>query len=455
MLPQLYRHRWMDEDIEAFREQVRRYIAGELAPHVEDWRRQGYIPREVWRPFGQMGFMLPELAEEYGGSGASLAYQLVVQDELAKAEICANTGVHNLAAHYILDYGTKAQKERWLPRMASGELLAGIALTEPGCGSDLKALRTRARREGDDYVIDGAKTFITNGFTANLLVVAVRTGDSGSRGVSLVVLAQREGRRGLPSTDEPALVRASVHLCAGPGPLAGRMLADMGAVVTVIVRPGQGLMANEPGASGDNPLRRGKTMVMLDLKQESDRAEAMTLVAAADALIEGNRPGVMERLGLGPADCAAHNPKLIYGRMTGWGQSGSLSQAAGHDLNYVALTGLLSLSAHRGERPVVPPTVVGDAAGALGLAFGIACALLDARTSGRGRVVDGAIVDIVAMLGGIAQLTRARGWLDSAGLNLFHDSPFLRRLSVCRRRLHYAGRHRAAVLCLAAAQTRF
>ena len=96
--------------------------------------------------------------------------------------------MHTIAAHYILDYGTEAQKQRWLPKLASGEMLAGIALTEPGCGSDLKALRTRARREGDDYVIDGAKTFITNGFTANLLVVAVRTGDAGSRGVSLVVL---------------------------------------------------------------------------------------------------------------------------------------------------------------------------------------------------------------------------------------------------------------------------
>lgn len=188
MLPQLLQHPWMDADIEAFREQVRRYVAGELSPHIDGWRRQGYIPRQVWQPFGQMGFMLPELTEDYGGAGATLAYQLVVQDELAKAEIPANTAVHTIAAHYILDYGTEAQKQRWLPKLASGEMLAGIALTEPGCGSDLKALRTRARREGDEYVIDGAKTFITNGFSANLLVVAVRTGEAGSRGVSLVVL---------------------------------------------------------------------------------------------------------------------------------------------------------------------------------------------------------------------------------------------------------------------------
>lgn len=188
LLPQLYRHRWMDEEIEAFREQTRRYIGKEIAPGLEAWRRQGFIPREVWRPFGAMGFLLPELDEAYGGAGASLAYQLVVQDELAKAEIPANTAVHCIAAHYIVDYGTDAQKQRWLPRLASGEMLAAIALTEPGCGSDLKALRTKATREGDDYVIDGAKTFITNGFTANLLVVAVRTGEAGSRGVSLVVL---------------------------------------------------------------------------------------------------------------------------------------------------------------------------------------------------------------------------------------------------------------------------
>ena len=188
LLPQLHRHPWMDEDIEAFREQVQRYITQELVPHLDDWRRQGFIPREVWRPFGELGFLLPEMPEAYGGAGANLAYQLVVQDELARAEVPANSAVHTIAAHYILDYGTEEQKQRWLPRLASGEMLAGIALTEPGCGSDLKALRTKASKDGNGYVMDGAKTFITNGFTANLLVVAVRTGEPGSSGVSLVVL---------------------------------------------------------------------------------------------------------------------------------------------------------------------------------------------------------------------------------------------------------------------------
>ena len=210
----------------------------------------------------------------------------------------------------------------------------------------------------------------------------------------------------------------------GPGPLAARMLADMGAEVTVVARPQQGAVAAQLGGGGDNPLRRGKTVVLLDLKQDTARAEALALVAQADALIEGNRPGVMERLGLGPAECAAVNPRIVYGRMTGWGQSGPLAQAAGHDLNYVALTGMLSLSAHRGERPIVPPTVVGDAGGALGLAFGMVCAILESKTSGQGRVVDAAIVDIVAMLGGIAQWIRGSGMLDSPHPSPFHDSPF-------------------------------
>jgi alpha-methylacyl-CoA racemase len=209
----------------------------------------------------------------------------------------------------------------------------------------------------------------------------------------------------------------------GPGPLAGRMLAGMGAEVTVIVRPGVGAVADKLG-SGNSPMRGGKQVVELNLKDAGQLAGAMDLVAQADALIEGNRPGVMERLGLGPAECAERNPKLVYGRMTGWGQHGPLAQAAGHDLNYVALTGLLSLSAHRGERPIVPPTVVGDAGGALGLAFGMVCAILEARQSGVGRVVDAAIVDVAGMLGGIAKWVAGNGQLGGREPSPFHDSPF-------------------------------
>ena len=128
MLPQLYRHAWMDHEIDAFREQVRRYVAAEFTPRLDEWRRQGYIPREVWRLFGGMSFLLPEMPETYGGAGASLAYQLVVQDELAKAEMPVNIAVHTIASHYILDFGTEAQKQRWLPKVTNGEMLAAIAM---------------------------------------------------------------------------------------------------------------------------------------------------------------------------------------------------------------------------------------------------------------------------------------------------------------------------------------
>ncbi len=188
MSPQLHQHAWMDESIEAFRRELSRYIAREMSPHLDGWRRQGFIPREVWRGFGAMGYLLPEMSEEFGGGGVSLAYQLVAQDELARAEMPATPSVHTIAAHYIHDFGTEAQKRRWLPGLVSGEFLAAIAMTEPGCGSDLKAISTRARRQGDHYVIDGAKTFITAGETSNLLVVVTRTGEPGGRGLSLFVL---------------------------------------------------------------------------------------------------------------------------------------------------------------------------------------------------------------------------------------------------------------------------
>jgi alpha-methylacyl-CoA racemase len=210
----------------------------------------------------------------------------------------------------------------------------------------------------------------------------------------------------------------------GPGPLAAMMLADLGAQVTTLVRPGPAVAMERLAGKDYNPLRRGKRIEQVDLKKPEGLARAMALIVAADALIEGNRPGVMERLGLGPADCAARHPKLVYGRMTGWGQQGPLAQAAGHDLNYVALTGLLSLAARDGQPPIVPPTVVGDAAGALGLAFGITSALLDVRGGGPGRVVDAAIVDIVAMLGTLVQWMRAGGQIDGYEPSPFHDSPF-------------------------------
>jgi len=210
----------------------------------------------------------------------------------------------------------------------------------------------------------------------------------------------------------------------GPAPLAGLLLAQQGAELTLLRRPAAGAFKARLSTAGPDPLDALKRVVTVDLKTPEGVAVALEAVAAADALIEGNRPGVMERLGLGPDTCFARNPRLVYARMTGWGQDGPLAQAAGHDLNYVALTGLLALSARAGAAPTVPPTIVGDASGALGLAFGLVSGVLAARASGQGRVVDAAIVDIASMLGGLVHLAHATGHLTPGRPSFFLDAPF-------------------------------
>lgn len=208
----------------------------------------------------------------------------------------------------------------------------------------------------------------------------------------------------------------------GPGPFCGMLLADMGAEVILIERPA-GLRTL---GSGD-AMNRGKRSICLDLKKPLGRQAVQALVNSADALIEGYRPGVMERLGLGPEVFADSNPRLVYGRLTGWGQTGPLAQAAGHDINYVALTGALSIATREGVAPSVPATLLGDmAGGAMFLAFGLVCALLEAKGSGRGQVIDAAMIDGVGALTSLLHSLRADGfWREEARQNLFlHSAPF-------------------------------
>jgi len=212
----------------------------------------------------------------------------------------------------------------------------------------------------------------------------------------------------------------------GPGPMCGMLLADLGAEVMVIERVG-GNLAAELGMKGVPAyfLDRGKSSLLIDLKHPRGAELALRVIAGADALIEGFRPGTMERLGLGPDVCLARNRRLVYGRMTGWGQSGPLAQAAGHDLNYVALVGALDLAPRPRGKPAVPPTVMGDAGGAVFLAFGIVCGILEARRSGHGQVVDQAMVDAASTLTAIFRATAATGALsNAAGASFFHDSDF-------------------------------
>ena len=205
----------------------------------------------------------------------------------------------------------------------------------------------------------------------------------------------------------------------GPVPFCGMLLADMGADVLLVDRErdaGLGLV----GERRHEVMLRGRRSVTLDLKSP-DAIEAATLLASkADALIEGFRPGVMERLGLGPDVMRAANPKLVYGRMTGWGQSGPLAPRAGHDIDYIALSGVLHAIGHASARPVPPLNLVGDfGGGGVLLAFGIACALIEARASGRGQVVDAAMVEGAGLLSTMMWgLREADRWSDARGVNM-------------------------------------
>ena len=180
----------------------------------------------------------------------------------------------------------------------------------------------------------------------------------------------------------------------GPAPMGGMILADMGAEVIRIERPG----AVDPKVA--EPISgRNKKSVVLDLKQDAGKAALMALIEQADALIDPYRPGVCEKLGFGPDECLARNPKLVFARMTGWGQTGPLAQAAGHDLNYIAITGALHAIGRRGERPVVPLNLLGDfGGGGMLLVTGVMGGLLEAATSGQGQVIDVAMVDGTAQL---------------------------------------------------------
>ena len=205
----------------------------------------------------------------------------------------------------------------------------------------------------------------------------------------------------------------------GPGPFCGMMLSDMGAEVIRIDRAGN-VSGGDSQAPPIDVLARGRSSIAIDLKNSDGVEVVLRLVETADALIEGFRPGVMERLGIGPEDCLARNPKLVFGRMTGWGQEGPYAMAAGHDINYIALAGALEPIGRNGEAPLPPLNLVGDfGGGGMLLAFGVACGIVEAQRSGQGQVVDAAMVDGAASLMAMFHSMRALGlWNDERGTNL-------------------------------------
>jgi alpha-methylacyl-CoA racemase len=212
----------------------------------------------------------------------------------------------------------------------------------------------------------------------------------------------------------------------GPVTFAGMVLADLGAEMVRLTRAdGAGVFGDVGGAV----LHRGRAAVAVDLKSAGDRDRVLDLVASADAVIEGFRPGVLERLGLGPDACAARNPRLVFGRITGWGQTGPLAQTVGHDLNYIALSGALHAMGEPDRPPRPPLNLVGDyGGGAMLLVVGVLAAVIEARTTGRGRVVDAAMTDGAAMLSSLFFALSANGlWSDERGANLLDGgAPFYR-----------------------------
>jgi acyl-CoA dehydrogenase len=223
----LPRPAWMTEDVALLEEQVGRFIAAEYGPHLEQWHEEHFYPREVWTKAGAAGLLCASMPEEYGGAGGTFAHEAVIDREISLGGFDAfGAPLHSgIVAPYILHYGTEEQKRRWLPKLATGELIGAIAMSEPGAGSDLQGVRTTAQRSGNGYVLNGSKTFITNGQHADLIIVVAKTNPKeGAKGVSLIVVETadapgfRRGRKlkklGLDSADTSELFFEDVPLPA-------------------------------------------------------------------------------------------------------------------------------------------------------------------------------------------------------------------------------------------------
>lgn len=181
---------WQDEELSMFRDSVGRFLEAEVAPHDEKARKEGNVGHEMWHKVGEMGLLCTDIPEEFGGAGGDFRHEAVVAEEMGKRGLTGlNHSVHSIVAHYFLNHGTDEQKEKYLPRMARGEMVGAIAMTEPGTGSDLQNVRTHAKKDGDHYVINGSKTFISNGFLAGVVLVVVKTDTSqGAKGMSIMIV---------------------------------------------------------------------------------------------------------------------------------------------------------------------------------------------------------------------------------------------------------------------------
>jgi acyl-CoA dehydrogenase len=198
-MPIEFRRSWSDDELALYRDNVIRFVESEVVPHDEAARKRGHVGNEVWRKAGELGLLCADIPEAFGGVGGDFHHEAVLHEELHRRSLTGmSVSVHSIVAHYLLNHGTDAQKQRYLPRLVSGELVGAIAMTEPAAGSDLQGIRTRAVKQGEHYVVNGSKTFISNGFLAGLVLLVVKTDPTqGARGTSILIVetADCEGYR--------------------------------------------------------------------------------------------------------------------------------------------------------------------------------------------------------------------------------------------------------------------
>ncbi|EIE99665.1 acyl-CoA dehydrogenase family protein [Saccharomonospora glauca] len=275
---QIPRSSWMTEELDEVRDLARTFCRNELVPHQQRWARQKHVDREVWTKAGEVGLLALSIPEAYGGGGGTFAHEAVLYEEQARAGDSAwGVTVHNgIVAHYLLAYASEEKKREWLPKLASGEYVGAIAMTEPGTGSDLQAISTRAVRDGDHYVVNGAKTFITNGGLADLVVVAVKTDpEAGAKGVSLLVV----------ETSTPGFRRGRVLDKVG---MHGQDTAEL--FFDDVRVPVENLLGGEEG--------QGFVQLMQQLPQER-LIIAITAVAGMESAVEQTLAYTKERTAFG------------------------------------------------------------------------------------------------------------------------------------------------------------
>ncbi|PRX51171.1 acyl-CoA dehydrogenase [Prauserella shujinwangii] len=286
---QTQRSSWMTEDLDDFRDLARTFCQKELTPHQERWIEAKQVDRELWTKAGEVGLLALSVPEEYGGGGGTFAHETVLYEEQARSGDGAwGVSVHNgIVAHYLLAYASEGKKREWLPKLASGEYVGAIAMTEPGTGSDLQGIKTRAVRDGDSYVINGAKTFITNGAHADLVVVACKTDpDAGAQGISLIVV----------ETDAPGFRRGRVLDKVG---LKGQDTAEL--FFDDVRVPAENLLGEAEG--------QGFVQLMQQLPQER-LLIAVTAVAGMEAAIDQTITYTKDRTAFGRPVFSFQNTKF-------------------------------------------------------------------------------------------------------------------------------------------------